>query len=383
MRICLYTGTALPKVGGQELAVDALARHFVAMGHEVVVLAPLPRRSVPADDASLAYRVVRHPRFLSSRYFVGWYRWWLLRLYRAYEFQVLHCHGIYPPGYLAALCRARLRVPFAITSHGGDVREGGRRLTDPTLRRRHEQALEAADAVIAISSFTREGFNRLCPRPRRIVTIPNGVDLDGFVAPAPRPVGLKPAIRPREYALFLGRLHRRKGVDLLLHALALIPPARRFHLVIAGDGPDRPALEREAARLGLGEWVQFVGWSTGSSKIYLLQNALCVVVPSRLWEAFPLVVLEGYAAGRPVIATDLPALRDLIQPGHTGLLVPPESPIDLAHVLTQVFGDRLKTETLGKQGSRVALGFHWRNIAEHHLQLYEELRGSGVAAKVQ
>src|ERR1700736_3083863 len=98
MRICLYTETALPKMGGQELVVDALARTFQNLGHEVVVLAPYPRRPLRAHDTSFPYRVVRHPRFYSTRHLVSWYRWWLLRLHRAQAFDVLHCHGLYPPG---------------------------------------------------------------------------------------------------------------------------------------------------------------------------------------------------------------------------------------------------------------------------------------------
>src|SRR5207253_10824191 len=105
MRICLYTDTALPKMGGQEMVVDALAREYLALGHEPIVLAPRPRRPLHPQDGDLAYPVVRHPRFFSTRLFVSWYRWFLQRLYRRRPFDVLHCHVIYPPSYLAALSR--------------------------------------------------------------------------------------------------------------------------------------------------------------------------------------------------------------------------------------------------------------------------------------
>ena len=73
MRICLYTETALPQVGGQEMVVDTLARTYQALGHEAVVLAPQPHSAYRARDEQLPYRVVRHPRFFSSRDFVSWY----------------------------------------------------------------------------------------------------------------------------------------------------------------------------------------------------------------------------------------------------------------------------------------------------------------------
>lgn len=369
MRICLFTETALPKVGGQEIVVDALARQFVALGHEPVVLAPRPRH-LALDDASLPYPVVRHPRFISTRWFVAWYRWFLERLYRRRPFEVLHCHGLYPPAYLAALSRHKIPVPVVVTSHGGDVYEHNTRLARAVLKQRHVQAATAADAFIAISRFTRDGICRLCPEPPRIVDIPNGVDLRPFAMRAERPARLAPEIRPGEYALFLGRLKHRKGVDVLLQALAATAHGQ---LIIVGDGQERPALETLSERLGLRNRVRFVGEQLASAKVYLLQNALFAVVPSRSWEAFGLVVVESYAAGLPVIGTRMPGLRDLIQPERTGLLVAPEAPGELAAAMQRLFGDLPLARRMGEHAREVARGFDWRIIAERHLALYREL----------
>src|SRR5260370_33318539 len=121
MRIGLYSETALPKMGGQEFVVDALARQFTSLGHEVVVLASPPRPPWRINDAALPYHVERHPRFIATRRFVNWYSFWLLRCHRRFRFDVLHCHGVYPPGFLASLCRDAMGVPMVITSHGGDI----------------------------------------------------------------------------------------------------------------------------------------------------------------------------------------------------------------------------------------------------------------------
>jgi glycosyltransferase involved in cell wall biosynthesis len=114
MRICLYTETALPKMGGHEMGLDALARQFLNMGHEPVVLAPLPRLPLRPNDSTLPYPVIRHLRFFSTRYLVSWYRWFICRLHRQLEFDVLHCHGIYPPAYLVALSRDTLKIPVVV-----------------------------------------------------------------------------------------------------------------------------------------------------------------------------------------------------------------------------------------------------------------------------
>jgi glycosyltransferase involved in cell wall biosynthesis len=111
----------------------------------------------------------------------------------------------------------------------------------------------------------------------------------------------------------------------------------------------------------------------GADKIYLLQNALFGVAPSRTWEAFPLVVLEHYAAGLPVVATRTPGLEDLVRPGVTGELVAPESAEDLAQALAMMFTDPRRARRLGEQARHWARSFAWSNIARQHIHLYEEL----------
>lgn len=371
MRICLYTDTALPKLGGQELVVDALARQFLALGHQPVVFAPMPRK-LSIRGLTYPYEVVRHPRFYSTERLVSWYRWFLWQHYRQRPFDVLHCHGINPPSYLAALLD--LPVPVVVTSHGGDVYEHNVKLRRPALVERCVHGLRHADALVAISRFTRDGFARLCPEAAaRIVDIPNGVHLAAFTERAERPGELDAAIEPGRYAMFIGRLKARKAVDVLLQAMALTPAAGRVQLVIAGDGEERPTLEALRDQLNLRNRVRFVGAVGGPLKSYLLQNARFGVVPSRTWEAFGLVVLEGYASGLPMIATDMPGLADLIEPGETGLLVPPESPRELAEAMGRMFADDALVERMAARARQVVEQYDWRNVALRHVALYESL----------
>ena len=372
MRICLYTETALPKMGGQEMVVDALARQYLQMGQEVVVLAPYPRRPLRARDEALPYRVVRHPLFLSTRHFVSWYRWFLNRLHRPHRTEILHCHGLYPPGYLAGLTRAARNIPTVITSHGGDVQADNVRLLKPLLRERIVQGLAAADALVAISRFTENRMRYLCPSAN-IVSIPNGVDLAPFAQAAARPPALPDALLPRNYFLFLGRLKERKGVDVLLHALARLPADAAVPLVIAGSGEEQSALEQLGARLGLQERVRFLGATHHPTKAYLFQNALATVVPSRISEAFGLVALESFAAGTPVIGSRLPGLEDLIEPEKTGWLVPPEAPDALADALRHACQHRDRCARMGDEGRRMSQRFDWSVVARLHLELYEKI----------
>ena len=373
MRICLYTDTALPKLGGQEFVVDALARQFTALGHQPVVFAPKPRK-LSIRGLTYPYEVVRHPRFYSTASFVSWYRWFLVRFYRRKPFDVLHCHGIYPPSYLAALLGERLPVPIVVTSHGGDVYAHNVRLQKAAIVERCVRGLRSADALVAISRFTREGFARLCPEAvDRIVDIPNGVHVATFKERADQPRDWDAAVQPGKYALFLGRLKHRKGGDVLLHALARVPANGQVQLVIAGDGEEHLALQSLCGQLGLAPRVRFVGAVSGPTKAYLLQNARVGVISSRQWEAFGLVVLEGYASGLPMIATDMPGLADLIQPEITGLLVPPESPEHLAAALQRLLGDDALVARMKTAARQVVEQYDWRNVARQHVALFESL----------
>ncbi len=379
MRICLFTSTALPRMGGQELVVDHLARQYVALGHEPLILAPYPRKPLPMNDADFPYRIVRVWRWRMRRYFLSWHAVALTRLYRRWPFDILHCHDVYPPAYLASLVRQHIPAPVVITSHGGDVFEQSSLERKGWAAERMTQAIQSADALVSISRFTTEGFLRLCATPKRLTPIPNGIEIEAFATPAPRPLDLDPAIVPKKYVVFLGRLNRRKGVDLLLQAWQRSGIAREASLVVIGDGAELPNLQALARDLNIASRVHFVGKRTGAEKVYLLQNAQFGVIPSRGWEAFPLVVLEMQAAGLPIVATDLPGLKDLIEVGRTGILVPAEDPGRLAEEVARLWRSHDLANAMGSAALALAPNFAWSSVARRHLDLYEELLRSRKA----
>ena len=194
-----------------------------------------------------------------------------------------------------------------------------------------------------------------------------------YKRPVEKPLDWDLGLAPGSYAIFLGRLKSRKGVDVLLQALALLPATGKAQLVIVGDGEERTSLKALSERVGVADRVRFLGTVTGPAKSYLLQNARFGVVPSRQWESFGLVVLEGYASGLPMIATDLPGLADLIQPETTGLLVPPEDPEPLALTMQRLFEDDALVARMSHTARQVVQQYDWSNIAKLHLTLYENL----------
>ena len=117
------------------------------------------------------------------------------RLERARGFDIVHCHGTYPSAYVAACCKAVRHLPLVITSHGDDLGPQGLYYRKPDLRQRYRLALSSADAVVAISDYTARTYREALRELRRIVPIPNGVNVEQFALPVERP-----AISRRQFA---------------------------------------------------------------------------------------------------------------------------------------------------------------------------------------
>ena len=180
-----------------------------------------------------------------------WYKHWLGRAHRQYRFDVLHCHSIYPCGYLAALCQGSLGIPTVITSHGGDVHLTGHRLSKPGMPARYARSIAAADALISISRFTYDGFLQLCPTAQNIVSIPNGVHLEPFQHQVTRPEQLDRKVqRANTSCSSAGCTSAKEWTSCSMHWPSF-PARRRGLLVVAGDGDERASLEAQCVQLKL------------------------------------------------------------------------------------------------------------------------------------
>jgi glycosyltransferase involved in cell wall biosynthesis len=200
------------------------------------------------------------------------------------------------------------------------------------------------------------------------VVIPNAVPLDGV----PR------ARHDRETPVLasVGRLKAPKDFATLLRALAGLPDAA-FEAVIAGEGPDRPTLEAEIERLGIGDRVRLLGDRRDVPK---LLGAADVFVLSSRSEGSPVSVLEAMVAGLPVVASRVGGVAELVEEGNTGLLVAPGNPEELTAALERVLADRELRRRLGAAGrARVEQHFDLESFRRAHLDLYyRELTRKGL-----
>jgi glycosyltransferase involved in cell wall biosynthesis len=185
----------------------------------------------------------------------------------------------------------------------------------------------------------------------RLRVIPNGLDLAGYPEPAGRSGGPEGGGRPFRW-LAAGRLVEQKDYPNLLHAWARCQPqAGKAMLTIAGDGPLLADLRQLVAELEVSDSVDFVGRTNALSTLMAASDAL--VLSSR-WEGLPNVIMEAFASGIPVVATDVGGVRELVDDGENGHLAPPQDPAALSEAMIRLQGAPPGTRgEMGRRGRRL------------------------------
>lgn len=215
-----------------------------------------------------------------------------------------------------------------------------------------------ADRVVTTGEDGRDILIRQAGvAPERIVAIPTGVDTERFHPERVDAHRVRQELGIQAGVSVIGVvavLRTRKGHLTLLEALARSPLREPgVHLLVAGAGPIGQAVEERARGLGLTERVHFLGHREDVADI--LAACDVVVLPSIMGEGVPQVVLQAFALGRPVVASDVPGIRQVVQDGETGLLVPPEDPPALAQAIGRVLQDASIARRFGEAGRSLVL----------------------------
>jgi len=353
-----FEDPAMPGAGGGSVRTHEINRRLAARGHEITVLTTRFPGWVDRVQDGVTYLHVGAGR--------GGNKWTRLL------------------GYAAGLPSAARKLPadlvvedfFAPFSSMAAPRWTGR----PTIgmvqwlhagdkSRQYKLPLHVLERIgvrshrllVAVSQGTAERLRALNPAAQ-VEVIGNGVERAAFAVPpcAGRDV------------VYIGRLeYGGKGLDLLLAAWAQVHRMVEGDLVIAGGGPDEYRVRREVDRLGLAERVRFAGWVTGEAKWRLLAGARLAVVPSR-HETFGMVALEAMATATPVVAFDIPGLRELV-PDGCGWRVPPFDVPGLADRIRAACADPALAQAAGMAGRRFAAGFDWDVLADRQDEVYRSV----------
>lgn len=352
------------EVGGAERSVKTLTEGLRNRGHDVLVVASdrmvvdhvaFSDRVIPAVAGRPMARFVRHlwsqPAYRAMRQVVEDFRP-----------HVVHLHT--PSAFSPSLFWAIRNVPTVLTVHGpedftlellpwgiepSEYHGYSFRRADLTLEGRlrywHLRLLQRpltraslghVDAFIAPSRYLAEAL-RHDVDSSRIRQIYNGLPLA-----APTPATTLPTV------LFVGRVERLKGVEWLVRSMqkvvAELPSAR---LVLVGSGSDEARIERVVGECGLADHVEICGWLTGDRLRERYEQAAIVVVPSLCPEVFGQVVIEAMGAARPVVASRVGAISEIVDDGRTGHLVSPGDEAGLAKAILELLSDGAKAAAFG------------------------------------
>jgi len=353
---------------GAERVVHDLAIGLTTKGHQVCVATLLDDPGAPetlTDDLARRGVAVTRLRMRSKRDLLRLSA--LAALLRQSSPDILHTHLWHADLAAKALLPAiwRRRPVLLSTVHIADRRPvrwrfAIDRLTQPLV-----------DQVASVSPSVMNFYRRRAGiAPRKCVVVPNGIDLTAYDALPDRrhararwvSASVEPVIGT------IARLDPQKGLPVLLHAFSILARRRpQAALLVAGTGPEREALERLAVRLGIADRVQMLGFQRDVRPVLAALDVF--VLPSR-WEGFGLATLEAMAAGLPVVVTDVPGSRDLVQHEQTGLVVPPNDPRALAQAVARCLSQADLSAQLSQRARVAAANFSVQKMVERYEQLY-------------
>ena len=348
-------------LGGVVSVAGHMARYLAGQGHQIRFFTPgesnrlqrrtttwdfqgydLALRSVEGGGGSLV-DVAKFTALLPSS--LGQ----LIAMVRGERIDLINIHYPLAENVHFGLIRKVLGIPLVTVIHGADLFPGGAAETHYPWSLRF--LLNASDRIVTPSESLRRDVAAVLPAlAPRTLAIHNSVDISEFDwnLRAGDPGG-------RRTILCIAAHNEKKALDVLLKAFAELRRSEQgLRLQLVGDGPLRPDLEALAAQLELGDDVQFLGRQDREQIAKLLGACSAFVVPSRA-EPFGIVVLEGMMAEKPVVASAVGGIVEIVEDGRNGLLVPPDDPAALAAGLRRVLTDPALAATLGKAGRETVL----------------------------
>ncbi len=376
MRIGIFSDTYLPQINGVSAVVDLLRRELRRLGREVLLFVPdYPGVDRGSDEARGVYRFpgLTFPFHRESQVVLpvnrGAYR-------RLPELRLIHSHTPFSMGLFAMWAAREFSIPHIHHYHTlfTEYRYYLPRAIRPS--RGMAQRISAAfcnrcEAIIAPSRPMKAELESYgIEKP--VYALPFGVDLREFEGESGRNPRGELGIPPGEpLLLHSGRLAREKNLPFLLRAFqAMLLEREDLRLVITGDGPERPALERYAAELGIQERVIFTGYLDREELVQLYKQADLFVFASKT-ETQGLVLVEALAAGTPAVALGERGVLDVIQDGVNGLLAP-EDEQDYAKVVLELLADKGRREELSRGAREHARQASAQRSVEQVLEIYSQ-----------
>lgn len=300
------------------------------------------------------------------------------------KYDIIHIHEIWHyPHFTAYRAARKIGKPFVVTVHGEldpwclDYKSFKKRIYAALIQKRILNEAAAIHAITEEEAKNIRSFDVDAP----IVVIPNGIEPTDFQAlPLPEEMEkLYPELKGKIVLLFLGRIHQKKGLDILAKAFGQIARNRKdLHLLIVG--PDNEGYRNQVERLlesgSVAEKTTFTGMLTEREKLAALSRADICAIPSYS-EVRSIVALEAMACGLPVVITRQCYFPEVAE-ANAGIVIEPNAD-QLADALNKLLEDPKLCKEMGENGRKLIKGkFSWDKIADQMIQLYEDVLGGKI-----
>jgi glycosyltransferase involved in cell wall biosynthesis len=357
MRILFWTDGFIPRIGGIETQGLQFIQALQERGHQCLVLTHQDKPGWKEDEIHEGIQIKRFcfnkmilDKDLKKFRRIQDYLEWVLENFRP---EIIHLNTVVGGSLFAFLLfKERFQIPAVLTVHA-PLSE-----INPVVR----QTFSSIDRACCVSNWVLTEMKKHLPEGKFQV-IYNGLKWPKIT---PQPLPFEPST-----LLVLGRLSLEKGYDTAIKAFSLLK--KRGRLLIAGEGFERPALEKLVCELNLSESVQFIGQIELERAPSLINESTLVLIPSHS-ESFGLVALEAMQMGRPVIASNVGGLLEILQEGKTALFVPPQDPVALSLAIESLLENPQKARELGMNGRKWAeKNFTLLQNVTQYETLYQEL----------
>lgn len=288
---------------------------------------------------------------------------WVIRVFKP---EIIHCHFAVPTGLLAYYIRKRFKIPYILTSHGGDVpgftpQETGKyfRLFNWLFKLVWESAASVTTMSRGLADMINESYGI------KAVVIPNGINCDSY--PDTERVNNR-----KLQLIYAGRLTAQKNLPHLINCLQSISELQ-WKLKIVGAGPERDLIKQTIWSNGLKGKIELLDWQDKSQIKTLLLQSDVLCLPS-INEGLPMIGLEALAAGLAIIGTATTGIEDIIEEGSNGFLIPPDHPERWSNNIAKLINNPISLAQL-KQASRLkSRQYSWEIISNKYIQLLKKNR---------
>lgn len=303
----------------------------------------------------------------------------LLRLLREIKPDLLHTHSS-KAGIIGRIAAAKLKIPCVHTIHGASFHVGQSPLAFNLYRWLERRAAPMTDKFISVCDAMTEQYVQAGVASReKFVTVYSGFDVEPFLHP-PRPpqqVRAELGLKPEDVVIGkVARLFPLKGHEFLIRsARSVIDRCPNVRFLLVGDGILRPQFESELAASGIRDRFVFAGL-VPPSQVPELIHAMDIVVHTSIWEGLARVLPQGLIAGKPVVSYDVDGAREVVIPGETGFLLPPQSTNELTAALCELATNPALRLQYGETGrTRFTDRFRHQNMTRQIREVYAEVLG--------